>query len=52
MIRIRGEPKMIKRTKKYIQSFSMLGMLLSFLGVTIFSMIYMAKDNNYYNTIF
>lgn len=28
------------------------GMLLSFLCVTLFSMIYMAKDNNYDNTIY
>ncbi len=43
---------MRKKTKNYMQSLSMFGMLLSFIGVTILSMIYMAKDNNFDNAIF
>lgn len=38
--------------RKPVQSILMVGMLLSFLGVTCLCMIYMAKDNNYNNTIF
>lgn len=40
------------RVQKPIQTILMVGMLLSFLGVTFLSMIYMAKDNNFDNTIF
>lgn len=38
--------------KNYVKTLLIAGMLLSFIGVTICSMIYMAKDNNYNNTIF
>ena len=31
---------------------SIIGMSLSFIGVVIFTMLYMAKDNNYYNIIY
>lgn len=31
---------------------SIIGMTVSFIGVVIFTMLYMAKDNNYYNTIY
>lgn len=40
---------MNKNVKKNVL---LLGMLCSFIGVTLFSMMYMAKDNNYDNTIF
>lgn len=43
---------MRKNDTNYFQSFMMAGMLLSFIGVTFLSMIFMAKDNNYDNTVF
>lgn len=38
--------------KKDTRTLFTAGMLLSFIGVTLCSMIYMAKDNNYDNTIY
>ena len=40
------------RRHRVIQSLLLLILLLSFLGVTFLSMVYMAKDNNYDSTIF
>ncbi len=38
--------------RRKLRTLLVLGMLCSFICVTILSMIYMAKDNNFYNTIF
>lgn len=43
---------MEKRSANTVQTLLMSGMLLSFIGVSILSMIYMAKDNNFDNIIF
>ncbi len=43
---------MSKQSQKHIQSFMIIGMLLSFIGVAFLTMIYMAKDNRYDNIIF